>query len=46
MRDATNPLELADGTLALHNSCFVVNISEIAPGNPYIFGLKHPNEIH
>ena len=31
---------------ASHSNCYVVNVSEIAPGGPFVLGLKHPNEIH
>ena len=43
-----NPMETTSPsvTKATHYSCYVVNASEITPGDPFVFGLKHPNEIH
>ena len=45
MRSRHNALKNLDGTQSDQNSCFRVNISEIA-GGIYIVGLEHPEEIH
>ena len=44
MRSSENPLEDLDGTLASHNSCFTVLVTEILDG-VYHFFLEHPYEI-
>ena len=41
-----NPLVALSGTLASYNNCFQANVSEIPPGEPYWFGLKHLVELH
>ena len=45
MRSFINTLANMDGTLSSENSCFKVNVSEIASGEPYVFGLKHLKEL-
>lgn len=46
MRSGQNPInDATTGAIASYNSCYKVNVSEVAPGQPYVFGLKHLTEL-